>query len=151
MSSHSIDMYRGLYVPPDMLDALLNRPAEVDAVCNGVGSDVGLLGKVTYHIIPATIWFLDVTRAADIHDWMYSMPINAKIAYKDEADRVFLNNMLRLIDMDDGWWGRRLAGLRRDRAKLYYEAVRDFGGPSFWAGKNVKASIAYDISTTRAA
>lgn len=147
MSKHCIDMYRGLYVPPDMLDALINRPAEVDAVCNGVGSDVGILGKATYHLIPNTIWFLYVTRPADVHDWMYSRPITAGIEYKDKADRVFLNNMLRLIEMDDSWLGRKLAGLRRKRAKLYYEAVRDFGGPSFWEGKNRIASCTYNIMT----
>ena len=51
---------------------------------------------------------------------------------KQEADRVFLNNMLRLIEDASGW----LKCLRRRRALKYYEAVVVFGGPAYWAGKN---------------
>jgi len=144
-----LEKYRGLFVPQDMLGALVTRPCEVDDVCNGVGSNVGWFGRLTYHLIPATIFFLDVTAAADIHDWMYTYPKTAKIDYKDEADRTFLNNMLRLIDADTSWTGRMLSYPRQRRAMTYYVAVRDFGGPSFWAGKNATYSVAYDIRTQR--
>jgi hypothetical protein len=53
---------------------------------------------------------------------------------KDEADRVFLNNMIRIIDSRRS--RRWLRALRLGRAKDYYLAVHWFGGPSFWSGKN---------------
>lgn len=56
------------------------------------------------------------------------------IADKEEADRVFLNNMLRLITAAGGLGALRW--LRRQRASRYYEAVCLFGGPAFWGGKN---------------
>jgi len=53
---------------------------------------------------------------------------------KEIADRVFLNNMLRLIET------RTCCGLlkrlRGQRASLYFNAVHVFGGPAYWAGKN---------------
>jgi len=52
---------------------------------------------------------------------------------KHEADRVFLNNMVRVIDTESC---RILRALRRYRAMSYYNAVRDFGGPAYWANKN---------------
>lgn len=49
-----------------------------------------------------------------------------------EADRVFLNNMLRIINAHGGC----LAWFRRYRAMTYYNFVRKYGGPHYWAGKN---------------
>jgi hypothetical protein len=53
---------------------------------------------------------------------------------KEEADRVFLWNMLRIIHARTS--SRILTWLRRRRAYKYYLAVKHFGGPAFWAGKN---------------
>jgi len=60
------------------------------------------------------------------------------LADKEEADRVWLNNILRRIDACEGWFGQlaTVKMLRRRRAKTYYDAVRCFGGPAFWTGKN---------------
>jgi len=82
--------------------------------------------------VPETIWLLDISEACNIHDWMYIA--GSTIADKDEADRVFLNNMLRLIEAAGGW--RLVQRLRRNRAWIYYQAVGRFGGPAFWSGKN---------------
>ena len=96
-------------------------------VCNGCGP-----GRIGGDLVPDTLWGLRVTRACDIHDWMYRM--GETIEDKNEADRTFLNNMLRLVD------GRTKYGclrwLRARRAYVYYQAVRAFGGPAFWSGKN---------------
>lgn len=54
------------------------------------------------------------------------------ISNKEKADRVFLNNMLRIIEEGSVNW---LKPLRRMRAMKYYSAVKDFGGPAFWSGK----------------
>jgi len=53
---------------------------------------------------------------------------------KNEADDVFRNNLLRLVSAAGGpWW---LRWLRRRRVMVYFAAVRHFGGPWFWNGKN---------------
>jgi len=84
------------------------------------------------NLVPETLWGLSVHEACDIHDWMYHL--GETIEDKKEADRVFLNNMIRIIDVRTKWnWLRRL---RLRRAKTYYLAVCWFGGPAFWAGKN---------------
>lgn len=82
-------------------------------------------------LIPETIWGLSVTPACQIHDQMYEK--GETIGDKESADRVFLNNMLRIIN---GNSNRFMRWLRTRRALKYYEAVRDFGGPAFWSNKN---------------
>lgn len=94
-------------------------------VCNGCGSS-----KAKFDFIPDTVWFLAIRRACDIHDWMYHY--GKTLEDKEEADRVFLNNMLRLIEAQSN---RLMKPLRRRRALKYYEAVTAFGGPCFWDGK----------------
>jgi hypothetical protein len=102
-------------------------PQQRADVCNGCGTK-GLCG----YVIPDTIWGLCITPACNIHDYMYEA--GWYIEDKEEADRVFLNNMLRIIDAETRFdWLKRL---RSRRARVYYEAVRLFGGPAFWAGKN---------------
>ena len=113
-----------LYAPASYVAA----PPEVRRLAtNGCGTD-GWKGA----IVPETMYGLDVSPACNIHDWMYVA--GETIADKDEADRAFLNNLLRLIEAcgGPGWLG----WLRRRRARIYYEAVRLFGGPAFWRRKN---------------
>jgi len=114
----------GLFAPPSYRAA----SKEVRAIAvNGCGT-----GGWKGFLVPETMWGLDIREACNIHDWMYLA--GETIADKDEADRVFLNNLLRLIESGSRWeW---LAALRRRRALKYYEAVRVFGGPAFWNGKN---------------
>jgi len=113
-----------LYAPPSYVTA---TPEVRAAAVNGCGTG-GWKGS----LVPDTLWGLSVTAACNIHDWMYTA--GGTLADKDEADRVFLNNMLRLVEAAGGW--AILKQLRRNRAREYYEAVHIFGGPAFWAGKN---------------
>jgi hypothetical protein len=83
-------------------------------------------------LVPETLWGLSVTEACNIHDWMYL--VGKTNDDKVTADRVFLNNMTRIINANRSCWVIRILRLRR--AKLYYEAVKYFGGPAFWHGKN---------------
>lgn len=96
-------------------------------ICNGCGTK-GLVGA----LVPDTIYGLCVTPACNIHDFMYAL--GSSVEDKAAADRVFFNNLLRLIDAGTrfGW----LKKLRALRAHTYYEAVHLFGGPAFWAEKN---------------
>lgn len=102
---------------------------EHDLVCNGCGAK-GLGGMLGF-LVPDTFYGLSITRACNIHDWMYTE--GKGIEDKDKADRAFLNNLLRIIEAESCWL---LKPLRRYRAMTYYGSVRDFGGPAFWAGKN---------------
>lgn len=79
-------------------------------------------------IVPDTLWGLSITEAANVHDWMYTYG-NDKI----EADLVFLENMIRIID--DATEFRFLHWMRTSRALKYYLAVRYFGQGAFDAAK----------------
>jgi len=115
-----------LYAPASYQHA---SPAARAEVVNGCGP------KGKGFLVPDTFWGLSISPACDVHDWMYH--VGATIRDKDEADRVFFNNCLRIINAKTRWnW---LRNFRHHRAKIYYEAVRDYGGPAFWAGKNLPA------------
>lgn len=94
---------------------------------NGCGTS-GVAGK----LVPDTLYGLSITAACNIHDHMYE--IGLFIKDKEEADRIFLNNMLRIIKAHNRF--RWLTKLRAARAHTYYLAVKTFGGPAFWNGKN---------------
>ena len=116
-----------LYTPTSYLNA---SEAVRQAVVNGCGT-----GGWKACLIPDTLWGMSISEACNIHDWMYYA--GSSIKDKEEADRVFLNNMLRLID-DSCWVMKRL---RRNRAYAYYLAVKMFGGPAFWEGKNSEDNL----------
>jgi hypothetical protein len=118
-----------LYAPQSYIDA---SPEVRAQVVNGCGTE-GWKGE----LVPETMYGLDVSPACNIHDWMYVT--GATLADKEEADRVFLNNLLRLIEAAGGC--TVLRWLRRRRARTYYEAVQHFGGPAFWAGKNQACNL----------
>ena len=102
---------------------------ERERKCNGCGTK-GLGGI----LVPNTLYGLDVTEACDIHDWMYAE--GTTVSDKNTADRVFRNNMLRIIHARPHGVGL-ISFLRRRRATKYYKAVKHFGGPAFWsAGKH---------------
>ena len=88
-------------------------------------------------LVPDNIYGCPVSVACSIHDFMYAHGKTADD--KCEADRVFLNNMIRLIEANGGWWP--IQWLRLRRAVIYYEAVSHFGGPAFWNEKNKPTEI----------
>ncbi len=112
-----------LYAPQSYLDA---TQQERDVICNGCGA-----ADAKFDFVPDTIWGLNISEACNIHDWMYYHAAETDEA-KQECDRVFLNNLIRLIDERGGW----LKIFRRRRALKYYKAVKYFGASAFWNGKN---------------
>jgi len=96
--------------------------------CNGCGTGWSA------SLIPNTIYGLCIYRACCIHDYMYE--VGTTIEDKEEADRVFLNNLLRIIEAKKAWWFPHF--LARSRAMKYYESVVNFGGLAFWQNKNEK-------------
>lgn len=117
-----------------MTKALLFAPAEYwrlspaakAEICNGCGARKGFK-------VPDTIWGLSIVEACNIHDYMYH--VGRTEQDREEADRAFLNNLIRIIEADSINFAP-LKALRRYRAMSYYNAVRDFGGPAFWDDKN---------------
>ena len=83
-------------------------------------------------MVPDTIFGLNISAACNIHDHCYTLKPYS-ISTKDWADRIFLNNILRLNESTKWRWLKRL---RRWSAYRYYNAVRKFGGIFYWRGKN---------------
>ena len=115
-----------LFAPASYVNAL---PEVRLQMVNGCGP-----GGWLTDLVPDTIYGLDISAACNIHDWMYAE--GETIEDKQLADRVFLNNLVRIINHETRWaW---LRWLRRRRALKYYLAVKNFGGPFFWTDKNAE-------------
>jgi len=93
-------------------------------------------GGVGDWLISDTIWGLNIHSACEIHDWMYHFGTKKK--HKKTADEVFRDNMIRLIAAHPT--NSLLIKLRFKWARLYYKAVKNYGGPSFWDGKEATKS-----------
>jgi hypothetical protein len=83
-------------------------------------------------LVPDKLLGLSIKDACRIHDYMYAM--GETNADRCEADRVFLNNMLRLVDSAGSNW--LITKLRRRMALSYYKKVANYGSLFFWKGKN---------------
>jgi len=103
---------------------------ELERICNGCGA-----ANAKFDFVPDTIYRHCIGSVCDVHDFMYSK--GKTIKAKEEADRVMLNNSLRLIERVAGW-KKYLKPLMRRRALKMYEAVNAYGGPAFWDGKDEK-------------
>ena len=112
-----------LYAPKEYW---LLADEEKAIICNGCGP------KGKFDFVPDKIYRLSIAEACNIHDYMYH--IGTDIGDKEAADRVFLNNMLRIVERKTNF--RPLRFLRRRRAYKYYLAVKHFGAPAYWSGKN---------------
>ena len=106
----------------------LAKPEMLKGICNGCGA-----ANAKFDFVPDRIYGTSINEACHIHDFMYATGFS--IEDKDEADRVMLNNMFRLIERDKHKWYKPTL-LQRQRAKKYYLAVAMFGGAAFWVNKN---------------
>ncbi len=104
---------------------LTSTGKQLKEICNGCGA------AGSWFRPPEKIYGTLIVQACHIHDFMYNE--GRTIEDKDEADRVMLNNMIRLIERDSGKWYKPTF-LQRRRALKYYLAVKNFGGPAFWKG-----------------
>jgi hypothetical protein len=117
-----------LYAPGDYW----NTPPEALAFIIGRGGcGPGWLGD---KIVPDKLLGLSILEACKIHDWMWAMGTTDDD--RVVADRVFKNNMLRLIDAaaHDSW--KITTYLRRRMALFYYNQVSLYGGYFYWEDKN---------------
>lgn len=99
----------------------------LDYKSTGCGAD-----KARFDFVPDTIYGVSIFEACRRHDWAYKVGNTAED--KQQADREFLNNLLRIIEAVDKWCYPTM--LARRRALKYYEAVVAFGGVAYWDGKN---------------
>lgn len=120
-----------LYAPPKYWSL---TPAQRKEACNGCGTK-GFGGWV----IPDRILGKSITAACDIHDFMYAC--GETLDDKKVADRVFKNNALRLVE--EGAWSTSLLKARSALVQVYYLAVKIFGGPAYWSGKNKSSEEGY--------
>lgn len=119
-----------LFAPPDYWTMPVAALKEIAGGC-GAGRGLGDF------LVPDTVWFLSVKSACKIHDFQYHFGMC--LADKEAADRVFLNNMVRIVNARTrSLW---LRSLRLRRCRKYYFAVSCLGGPAFWNGKNPDATI----------
>jgi len=118
-----LDLRKILYAPTEYWKLNLKEHKEI---CNKAGP------KGYGWVVPNTIYFLDIGECANIHDYMYHIGVTIKD--KEEADRVFLNNMIRWILHKTK--SKIMKWLRLGRAQKYFSAVCIYGGPAFWSGKN---------------
>jgi len=123
-------MFLGLlYAPKEYWKLSFEAKREL---CNGCGA-----GSALFDFVPDNIYGLDISECCNIHDYMYHIGETAE--NKSEADRVFLNNLIRVIDKNTSW--RWLRKRRKKVAYLYYNAVFKFGGPAFWNEKNSEETL----------
>ena len=89
--------------------------------CNGCGTE-GWKGA----LVPDTMWFLRISEACDVHDWMYGE--GTSDADKELADMIFLTNLISIINRAGKrgpycWIHWLMIPLREQRAFKYYQAV----------------------------
>lgn len=123
-----------LYAPESFWHASVEERKQV---CNGCGTK-----GWSNLLVPDCMWGIPIGEACDIHDWMYFEGQTQDD--KNRADRVFLNNLTRLIEGRSE--NRLFKFLRKRRARTYYMAVKMFGGDAFWADKNMDTDYR-DISS----
>ncbi len=119
-------MMHGLYKPEAYKRLTVG---EKNRITNGCGA-----GGWKIDIVPDHLAGCSIKEACNIHDFMYH--VGESLEDKKEADRVFLNNMVRLVLAKKYNFFTRLVKMIRLRmAKRYYDAVKYFGGSAFWGGK----------------
>jgi len=82
--------------------------------------------------IPDSILGVNIKEACNIHDFMYLVGESERD--REKADRVFRNNMLRIVM--EASKTRLTRWLRRKFVERYYKTVRSAGGTYFWEDKN---------------
>lgn len=115
---HEAEVSRHFTYPPGFCEMSAD---EREAICNGAGPKG--FGK----LVPDTMYFVSISEAADVHDYMYHVGVTQ--GDKIEADLTFLRNCtVTILATTNNWI---LARLRMARAVLYFLAVWFGGEKSF--------------------
>jgi len=113
-----------LYAPQEYFS--LTKEAK-EEICNGCGPK-----GIWKFFIKNILKLICGKEACNIHDYMYHVGEN--LEDKKQSDRVFLNNLIRIIDSTTKY--RFMLGFKFKIAKMAYKFVKDFGGKYFWDNKN---------------
>lgn len=142
-----ISKYHNLLMSPETKDFLLHTPEDrLAKVCNGVGSREGWFNRLVYHIIPNTIWGLDITPASDLHDIGYTVPATFRTLeearkHKEMEDYFFETNCKILILRGTKWeWLRKIRNRRVDK---YVAILKSSGMTSFMSNKTIGGQTYY--------
>jgi len=115
------------YIPPEVWKRLVDK----NIPKNGCGAGWSAI------LIPDKWLGLDFTISCGIHDEMYYL--GETFEDKVIADRVFLNNMLRVVNTRP----LCLQPFGRVLARQYYDKVVKYGGSAYWDGKNKPEEMRY--------
>ena len=85
-------------------------------------------GRIGDFFVPDRIYCLKITAACIIHDWCF-LVWNSKEGFI-QANNLFKNNIIRIIQQTKS--NRIIKKLRFQRSRLYYQAVKYFGEPSYF-------------------
>lgn len=109
---------------------------EINLAGDGCGTKKGW--KID--VVPDTLLGCHIEEACNIHDILYQQ--GKTMEDKSNADKIFLENMIRLINGRTITWAAKLflKSTRKKLAYLYYKAVHKFGDPAFWNKKNKNQS-----------
>ena len=119
-----------LYCPQGYTQLTKEQKKEI---CNGCGSKEGWLTKI--------IFGGKFVECCNIHDYMYSIGLSQED--KDIADRVFYNNMNRVIATIDN---KTLKYYYKVKAHIFYKSVKTFGESAFWSSEKVMPDmVAYSV------
>lgn len=134
----SATRYEGLQLSEEFQRLATEDPEKIVACCNGVGSQVGWLARLTYHFTPNTVFFLDITPVSDIHDVDCTYPSHFKnkaaaLEHMSKANLRFRENLETYIEMHTK--NSLLLFLRLSRAMAYYTILMDTCEESFMEGK----------------
>jgi len=87
-------------------------------------------------LVPDTIYGLSIKPACQVHDWYYRFQDGDIEADRKKADKIFLTNMLQIVNEHGGNF--IIKALRRRRAKTYYLAVQWFGSPAYFEERSTE-------------
>ena len=134
----SVHKYEGLQLSAEFARLATEDPQKILDCCNGVGSKIGFWNKLIWHIIPNTIYFLNITPVSDIHDVDCTYPSHFKnkdLALKHlwDSNMRFRENLETFIDIHTQ--NKFMLYLRLKRAIGYYVALVKGCETSFMEGK----------------
>ena len=91
-------------------------------------------GDIGDYLVPDNILGVSVREACRVHDWYYRFFEGNTEEDRRMADRIFFNNMTKIIRGAGGRW--LLVRLRCRIALVYYRSVVTYGANSFWESRN---------------
>jgi len=117
-----------LYAEPECWRFRRQRPDAWESFGCGPGDGIG------DRLVPDTMYGLNVSEACRVHDWYYRFYPEDTEDARAMADRIFRNNLLRIVRAKTE--NPILRWLRERRCVAYYLAVRWRGGPAYHNDRN---------------